>query len=114
MKRMHSVCMVLGLVAATAACGQASSAPSTPGAVKSMAHRGPRTLHLKPGHYTFHLGDRVRVGDSIRCVTAGGRPAGGGAIDKRGFGTGSSTGFSVGTAKDGTVRVVCPAHPGMM
>ncbi len=111
---MHIVSTVVALVAVTAACGQASSAPSTPAAVKSTAHRGPRTLHLKPGHYTFHLGDQVRVGDSIKCVTDGGRPAGGGGIDKRGYGTGSSTGFSVETGMDGTVKVVCPAHPGMM
>ena len=96
----------------TAACGEAASSP--PPSSKAAAQRGPRTLHLKPGSYGFHLGDEVRVGDSIRCVAAGGGPAGGGPVGKRGQGTGSSTGFSVQTAMDGTVKVVCPAHPSPM
>lgn len=70
------------------------------------------SLHLKPGRYTFHLGRDVRVGERIRCVTRTGRPAGGGGVEPRGHGVGSSTGFAAMTFRDGRVRVACPAHPG--
>lgn len=71
-----------------------------------------RTLHLKPGHYTFHVGRDVRVGQRILCVTQNGRLAGGGGVQPRGHGVGSSTGFEATTTRNGRVQVVCPAHPG--
>jgi hypothetical protein len=71
-----------------------------------------RVLHLKPGRYTFHLGRDVSVGDRIRCVTWTGGLAGGGSIEPRGRGVGSSTGFEAMTFRNGRVQVACPAHPG--
>jgi hypothetical protein len=69
-------------------------------------------VQLKPGHYTFHLGRDAHVGESIRCVTRDGSPAGGGDVQPRGHGVGLSTGFEASTFRNGRVRVVCPANPG--
>ena len=69
-------------------------------------------LHLKPGHYTFHLGSDVRVGEPIRCFTRRGEQAGGGAVQPRGHGVGSSTGFEAMTSPNGRLRITCPANPG--
>jgi hypothetical protein len=112
MRAILLMCVTGALAVPTAACGQAASSP--PPSSKAAAQRGPRTLHLKPGTYTYHLGRQVRVGDRIRCISASGGPAGGGGVGRRGQGTGSSTGFNVQTAMDGTVKVVCPAHPSPM
>jgi hypothetical protein len=88
--------------------GQASPRSGPPAPVSDPAG----VLHLKPGRYTFHLGRDVRVGEAIRCFTKRGRPAGGGAIEPRGHGVGSSTGFEAMTSANGRVRVTCPADPG--
>ena len=90
------------------ACGYFS--PGGTGATHSAP--AAKVLRLKPGHYTFHLGDGVYVGEKISCVTRSGAPAGGGFVPKRGHGVGSSTGFSVSTFPDGKVKITCPAHPG--
>ncbi len=96
-------------LAVGAGCGsQATPHSGPPGPVSDPAG----VLHLKPGHYTFHLGRDVRVGEPIRCFTRSGRPAGGGAIEPRGHGVGSSTGFEATTSANGRVRVTCPARPG--
>ena len=71
-----------------------------------------KTMRLKPGHYTFHLGGRAKVGDRIVCVTRAGTPAGGRFVPNAGHGVGSSTGFSVFVASSGKVTITCPAHPG--
>lgn len=71
-----------------------------------------KALHLKPGHYRFHLGGRVNVGDKILCVTRDGGPAGGGGVPEAGEGVSSSTGFSVFVFPSGRVKITCPANPG--
>jgi hypothetical protein len=96
-------------LAAAAGCGaQASPHSGPPAPVSDPAG----ILHLKAGHYTFHVGRDVRVGEPIRCFTRNGRPAGGGAVEPRGHGVGSSTGFEATTSSNGRVRVTCPAHLG--
>ena len=97
--RTLSILMV-GLLAA--ACGSTH----TPAA--------PKTLKLQPGHYRYQLGDQVDTGDKVLCVTASGHTAGGGGVPKPGNGVGSSTGFDLEVDADGTVKITCPAHPGMM
>jgi hypothetical protein len=101
-------------VAAAAGCGgQASPGSGPPSPAYDPAGRpGTAALRLRPGHYTFHVGRDVRVGQAIRCFTDGGRPAGGGSVEPRGHGVGSSTGFEAMTFSNGRVRVTCPAHPG--
>jgi hypothetical protein len=71
-----------------------------------------KTVRLTPGHYSFHLGGRVRVGDKIVCVTRAGAPAGGGFVPRAGNGVGSSTGFSLNVFPSGKVTITCPANPG--
>lgn len=78
----------------------------------SVVNHAKETIRLKPGHYTFHLGGRVHVGDKIVCVTRNGRPAGGGFVPKPGNGVASSTGFSLVVSASGKVKITCPAHPG--
>jgi hypothetical protein len=78
----------------------------------TTTQRAAKTIRLTPGHYTFHLGGRVRVGDKVTCVTRGGGPAGGGFVPEPGHGVASSTGFSVRVSSTGRVGVVCPANPG--
>lgn len=92
--------LLLLVIAATAACGG------------SATHRAPTSIHLKPGHYTFHLGGRGIVGEEVSCQTAAHAPAGGGFVGKPGHGVGSSTGFSLTVSSSGTVKITCPAHPG--
>jgi len=110
---MRTTYLTLITAAALAAgCGAAkhhSMAPASDPAGSPAVHR---TLHLKPGHYTFYLGHDVRVGQRIVCVTHTGGPAGGGGVEPRGHGVGSSTGFQATTSRNGRVRVVCPANPG--
>ncbi len=91
------------------------------GAVGANSLASPaQTVRLKPGRYTFILGDnngdasalRLRPGDKIVCVTSDGAGAGGGVVPMRGRGVRSSTGFSIAVTAGGRVTVVCPAHPG--
>jgi hypothetical protein len=104
--RCSSLAIVLFIAAGCG--GQASPASGPPGPVSDPAG----ALHLKPGGYNFDLSRDVRVGESIRCFTKSGKPAGGGAIERRGHGVGSSTGFEETTSSNGRVRITCPAHPG--
>ena len=99
---------LLTAAAVVAGCGAAQHHSMAPASDPA----GARVFHLKPGHYTFHLGRDVRVGQRILCVTPGGRMAGGGGVEPRGHGVGSSTGFEATTFRNGRVQVVCPAHPG--
>jgi hypothetical protein len=99
---------VFALCFAAGCGGQAPPSSSPPAPVSDPAG----ALHLKPGRYTFDLGRDVRVGESIRCFTKSGTPAGGGAIAPRGHGVGSSTGFEEMTFANGRVRITCAAHPG--
>jgi hypothetical protein len=105
--RRLTVLAALG-VAATGCAG--SSLQDDPVGGSTQQER--RTIRLKPGHYTFHLGGRVRAGDTIVCVAARGTLAGGGVVPKTGGGVGSSTGFSVLALTSGMVKVTCPVHPG--
>jgi hypothetical protein len=99
-------CFVLATAAASAAgCGHGTATAPTGG------ERAPKTIRLGPGHYTFHLGGRVRVGDSISCVTRKGAPAGGGGVQPRGHSVFSSMGFRSSTSRRGVVRVTCPVRP---
>ena len=105
---MKGVGALLVVVAVATGCGSAGPGdPSPPPSVRVA-----KTLHLKPGHYTFHLGGRVEVGDKILCVTRDGGPAGGGFVEEPGHGVGSSTGFQLTVSPGGTVRITCPANPG--
>jgi hypothetical protein len=54
----------------------------------------------------------VNVGERVSCVTRSGRGAGGGYVEGRGHGVGSSTGFELLVFTSGRVVVVCPANPG--
>ncbi len=94
------VIILVGMAAA--ACGSSH----TPAA--------PKTVKLHPGHYRYQLGDQVNVGDKISCVTASGKPAGGGVVPQKAHGVGSSTGFSLDVAADGTVTITCPVTPSVM
>jgi hypothetical protein len=110
---LRSSAFAIALVFA-AGCGSAASHRSgTPSpAYDPAGSPHARVLRLRPGHYTFHVGRDVRVGQRIRCFTDAGRPAGGGSVEPRGRGVGSSTGFEAITFADGRVRVACPANPG--
>ena len=101
--RTLSIVAVIG-TACWVSASEGSAVPHTDTAQK--------TVRLKPGHYVFHLGGRVRVGDKIVCVTRGGAPAGGGFVPKPGHGIGSSTGFTLFVSESGKVTITCPAHPG--
>jgi hypothetical protein len=98
--------------ALAAGCGATHQHSMAPASDPAGSPTAARVLHLKPGHYTFRLGRDAHVGERIRCVTRGGGPAGGGSIEPRGHGVGSSTGFEATTFRNGVVRVVCPANPG--
>ena len=106
------------VIALALAAGCGSGAGSSPGsgpaspAYDPAGSPGASVLRLRPGHYTFHVGHDVRVGQRIRCFTDAGRPAGGGSVAPRGHGVGSSTGFEAITSATGRVRVACPANPG--
>ena len=89
-----------------AGCGSAAADTHA-----TASQRAPMTTKLKPGHYTFHLGGRVRAGDKIACITRSGSPAGGGYVPKSGQGVAASTGFSVSVSGAGIVKITCPAHP---
>ena len=95
-----------------AVVGMACWVSASLGSAVTHADGARKTIRLKPGHYTFHLGGRVNVGDKVVCVTQNGEPAGGGFVPKRGHGVGSSTGFSLFVSESGKVKVTCPAHPG--
>jgi hypothetical protein len=95
-----------------AVVGMACWVSASLGSAVTNADGARKTIRLKPGHYRFHLGGRVKVGDKIVCVTQNGGPAGGGFVPKRGHGVGSSTGFSLFVSASGKVKVTCPAHPG--
>ena len=101
--RALSIVAVIG-TACWVSASEGSAVPHTAQAEK--------TIRLKPGHYVFHLGGRVRVGDKIVCVTRTGAPGGGGFVPKAGHGVGSSTGFSLVVLESGKVKIACPAHPG--
>ena len=100
---------LLVALAVAAGCG-AQAAPHS--GLRAPVSDPAGILHLKPGRYTFHLGSDVRVGEPIHCLTRSGKQAGGGAVQSRGHGVGSSTGFVATTLADGRVRVTCPANPG--
>jgi hypothetical protein len=99
----------LSIVAVVGAAGWVSASV---GSAVTHANVAVKTIRLKPGHYTFHLGGRVKVGDRVLCVTRKGRPAGGGFVPKPGNGVGSSTGFSLVVSESGKVKITCPAHSG--
>jgi hypothetical protein len=101
--RTLSIVAVIG-TACWVSASEGSAVPHTETAEK--------TIRLKPGHYVFHLGGRVKIGDKIVCLTRGGAPAGGGFVPKPGHGIGSSTGFTLFVSESGKVRIACPAHPG--
>jgi hypothetical protein len=103
--------IVLGLAAVvglSTGCGSAAGHGSAP----THAPRSPKTIRLTPGHYTFRLGGRVAVGDSIICVTSTGANAGGSGVPRPGHGIGSSTGYVINVSPSGVVKITCPAHPG--
>jgi hypothetical protein len=110
---IRSSSLVIALVMATACGSQASphSGPSSPASDPAALPRM-QVLRLEPGHYTYRLGRDVRIGEAIRCFTPSGKPAGGGGVEPRGRGVGSSTGFVAMTSPDGRVQVTCPAQPG--
>ena len=99
-------------LAIVAVVGMACWVSASDGSVVNHPNHAKKTIRLKPGHYTFHLGGRVHVGDKIVCVTRNGRPAGGGFVPKPGNGVASSTGFSLVVFASGKVKITCPAHPG--
>jgi hypothetical protein len=108
--RSSSLVVTLALAAG---CGsQASPRSGPPSPASDPAAPRARALHLKPGHYTFHVGRDVQVGERILCFTRNGDPAGGGGVEPRGHGVGSSTGFEAMTFPSGRVRVTCPENPG--
>jgi hypothetical protein len=100
--------LAIALAVATGCGAQAAPHSGPPAPVSDPAG----VLHLKPGHYAFRLAGDVRVGEPIRCFTRSGKQAGGGAVQPRGRGVGSSTGFEAMTSTDGRVRITCPANPG--
>jgi hypothetical protein len=99
---------VAALGALAVACGSASSS----GSAGATGDREPRTIRLHPGHYAFPIGGRLHAGDRIVCVMRAGAAAGGASVPKPGRGVSSSTGVTVAVLMTGTVRVICPAHPG--
>jgi len=109
--RIGSLILVAAATLA-AGCGAARHHSAAPASDPAGSRAVARVLHLKPGRYTFHVGRDVRVGQRILCVTQTGRLAGGGGVQPRGHGVGSSTGFVATTTRNGRVQVVCPAHPG--
>lgn len=104
--------VVLTAATLAAGCGAAHHHSMAPASDPAGSPAVARPLHLKPGRYTFQVGRDIRVGQRILCVTQRGRLAGGGSIEARGQGVGSSTGFVATTSRNGRVQVVCPAHPG--
>src|SRR5436305_4960531 len=99
----RSVAIGVAMAAILAGCGGAATHDLSP----SSDPRGPITVRLRPGHYTFHLGKQVVVGDKIACVTRRGDPAGGGYVAKPDHGLTSSTGFTLTVFKDGGVMITC-------
>lgn len=99
-------------LAIVAVVGMAWWVSASDGSVVNHSNHAKKTIRLMPGHYTFHLGGRVSVGDKVVCVTRSGRPAGGGFVPKPGNGVGSSTGFGLVVFPSGKVKITCPAHPG--
>ena len=95
-----------------AVIGTACWVSASEGAAVPHTETAKKTIRLEPGHYVFHLGGRVKVGDKIVCVIRGGAPAGGGFVPKHGHGIGSSTGFTLFVSESGKVTITCPAHPG--
>src|SRR5436305_5049060 len=72
----RSVAIGVVLAGVLAGCGRAATHDLSP----SSDPRGPITVRLRPGHYRFHLGEQVVIGDKIACVTRHGDPAGGGYV----------------------------------
>ena len=64
-----------------AVIGTACWVSASEGAAAPHTEAAKKTIRLKPGHYTLHLGGRVEVGDKILCVTRDGGPAGGGFVE---------------------------------
>lgn len=85
-----------------AVIGTACWVSASEGAAVPHTETAKKTIRLKPGHYVFHLGGRVRVGDKIVWVTRSGAPPV--AASCRSPGTVSRLA--------GTVRITCPANPG--
>ncbi len=100
------------ILSIVAVIGTACWVSASEGAAVPHTGSAKKTIRLEPGHYVFHLGGRVRVGDKIVCVTRSGAPAGGGFVPKPGHGVGSSTGFSLFVSASGKVKITCPTHPG--
>jgi hypothetical protein len=109
--RPSAFAIALVFAAGCASAASHRSGPSSP-AYDPAGSPHAHVLRLRPGHYTFRVGRDVRVGQRIRCLTHDGAPAGGGAVEPRGHGVGSSTGFVAITSANGRVRVSCPANPG--
>src|SRR6266511_3059588 len=108
MRRLRKLVLAAAITILAAACG----GPGSGSSVGTNTSQAIGIVRLKPGHYTFHLGGRLKVGDELDCVTRSGAPAGGGSVPKAGHGVSSSTGFSVVVFSSGKVRVTCPAHAG--
>ena len=95
-----------------AVVGMACWVSASDGSAVGHTSMARKTIRLTPGHYTFHLGGRVKVGDRVLCRTYNGAPAGGGFVPKPGNGVASSTGFSLVVSASGKVKITCPANPG--
>ena len=108
MKRMQTLLIVATISSVCTGCWGLNPGGSTP----TSTNPAVRTIRLKPGTYTFHLGGRLNVGDKIACVTDSGAAAGGGFVPKPGHGVSSSTGFSIVVLSSGRVKATCPANPG--
>jgi hypothetical protein len=108
MKRIQTLLIVATISSVCTGCWGLSPGGSEPTGTNPAV----RTIRLKPGNYTLHLGGRINVGDKIACVTDSGAAAGGGFVPKPGHGVSSSTGFSVEVLSSGLVKVTCPANPG--
>ena len=106
---MKTTSLFLPAVVATclvvSACGSSSATDAT-----STHAPGASSIKLHPGRYQYQLGNQLNVGDKVICVAAG-RSAGGGVVPTPGQGVGSSTGFRLQVAPDGTVNITCPASP---
>ena len=72
-----------------------------------------RTISVKPrvGEYRYQIDDRVRTGDTIRCVQ-GQHTVLTAVVPDRGHGVGNAAGFAVSVRQSGLVEVVCPALVG--